>query len=658
MITRELFEKIHELHNQKVSQLKIADQLGVPKSSVWRYLHISEYPGRDQKPVKTQIMQPQETPAVIPINQRQPFYRHILLRYTRYGLGDAEILGEIKAMGYTGTEPSLTSFLQHLHRQLQDSPTADLYDQPLTNPVHRSLETGLLLRNAQDTPEHPYPESPQRDLELSLSPTDPEGVASELRKPHATETQLEARIAGDHTLYVRTKDDGRQTRPILIIGRFPQGPEPAHWRQAMDRKAPATLSQLVQAFLEAATGLPLPAKTPQPKPGPNRQQITPEKYDQIRNLADQNLSIREIARQAGVSHHAVKRLIDQPEFAQRPRKSTTSPLLTPYLRHIAVQYADGQTKPAQLLKELTAMDYSGSYATLHRHLTGIRGKPAPQALAEADRKPELQTGLLMREYPNWQTAVPGPKDITQEQIQAQALCRISIRDSSHHQTGCTIEATLTGTGDLYAEKLPNPDTGRSVIHVGRIPKDQAGLQACADMLRQSSPSSLDELKRNFLSLLTGAPLPTETSPETSQETSAAAPAPTGPIADAWQSISGQSAIFAGPALDAVVNLVSDLTAAAGVSTQPPYGPTPLGKGYHLHQSQHQPGYLLVQETPSMTRTAVLAAATDRQGLPGVREPQFPHHVRWWNPGDGDQLQWLQDTLHDHLATFLSETRAR
>ncbi|HMP79925.1 MAG TPA: IS21 family transposase [Pirellulaceae bacterium] len=123
--------------------------------------------------------------------------------------------------------------------------------------------------------------------------------------------------------------------------------------------------------------------------------INKDQIMDIKLLKQQGLSIRQIARQSGLSRNTVRKLLrgEHPEAFQTPQRGSRLHPFHHYLRERFEQYALSATR---LYEEIRAMGYAGSASTVRRyvqrlketaqrrHKTTVRFETPPGKQAQAD----------------------------------------------------------------------------------------------------------------------------------------------------------------------------------------------------------------------------------------------------------------------------------
>ncbi len=103
------------------------------------------------------------------------------------------------------------------------------------------------------------------------------------------------------------------------------------------------------------------------------------RYDEVRLLHHDGMSLREIAQVTGLSRQTVRRYAQAPVFPEMKRRAGRTTLLDPYEDRLLQRWNEGCRNGQQLYRELKADGYSGGRTSVTRYVTGLRhrcGLPA------------------------------------------------------------------------------------------------------------------------------------------------------------------------------------------------------------------------------------------------------------------------------------------
>jgi len=96
------------------------------------------------------------------------------------------------------------------------------------------------------------------------------------------------------------------------------------------------------------------------------------RYEQVKALREQGLKIGAIASRLGVSRSTVERFLATGSFPERKRRRKEVTKLDPYRSHLARRWQQGCQNASHLWREITALGYNGSYASVQAYLTCLR----------------------------------------------------------------------------------------------------------------------------------------------------------------------------------------------------------------------------------------------------------------------------------------------
>jgi len=96
------------------------------------------------------------------------------------------------------------------------------------------------------------------------------------------------------------------------------------------------------------------------------------RYEAVRALHQQGLSLHEIARRFGMARKTVRQFIRAESFPERSRPASRGSLLDPYKPYLLKRWQQGCCNGAQLSEEIKACGYTGSDSLLRRFLADLR----------------------------------------------------------------------------------------------------------------------------------------------------------------------------------------------------------------------------------------------------------------------------------------------
>ena len=104
------YEAVHTLHRQLVSQREIARRLSLSRNTVRKFLQAESFPERSPRPYRGSLL--------------DPYKPHILARWKAGCWNGAQLLEEIKNLGYIGSEALFRLFMTQVRKQHRTAGTA------------------------------------------------------------------------------------------------------------------------------------------------------------------------------------------------------------------------------------------------------------------------------------------------------------------------------------------------------------------------------------------------------------------------------------------------------------------------------------------------------------------------------------------------------
>lgn len=132
---------------------------------------------------------------------------------------------------------------------------------------------------------------------------------------------------------------------------------------------------------QGQTAPPQPPTPGQIRPAPSKKaeqvrlahrQARRERYEQAMALRAQGFKIADIASRLGVHRRTVERFLAAPSFPEKKRRRPERTQLEAYHPYLGEQWQAGVHNAAHLFRELTALGYTGSYASVYAYLTCLR----------------------------------------------------------------------------------------------------------------------------------------------------------------------------------------------------------------------------------------------------------------------------------------------
>ncbi len=101
-----------------------------------------------------------------------------------------------------------------------------------------------------------------------------------------------------------------------------------------------------------------------------------ERYEQVRALYQQGMSLRGISVQLDISRKTVRRFLAAEAFPERAQRLPRPSKLAPYEGYVRERWAAGCQNAQTLWKEVTARGFAGAPSLVRRYVAGWRSQPA------------------------------------------------------------------------------------------------------------------------------------------------------------------------------------------------------------------------------------------------------------------------------------------
>lgn len=216
--------------------------------------------------------------------------------------------------------------------------------------------------------------------------------------------------------------------------------------------------------------LPLLKKKRKQKPNPKQEAREQKrtywlgKFEEVKQLKAQGLSIQAIARQTHLCTRTVRKYV---RLGELPRKTSPKPgtrLITPYLDYVRQRLLEGQASSRQLLQELRPKGFSGGKSTVHKcivqlqHELGLKtNKSLPSPRLTAKGSP-LTARLLAS------LVLCQPHSLTEVQ---QKLCQQAA--SLHTQIAQASQLAQEFAYLLRTHQAEQLDRWREAVNMSKIP---------------------------------------------------------------------------------------------------------------------------------------------------------------------------------------------
>jgi transposase len=97
------------------------------------------------------------------------------------------------------------------------------------------------------------------------------------------------------------------------------------------------------------------------------------RYEEVKQLKQQGLPIRQIAQQLGAHRRTIRNFLRAESFPERQAPKPRAILMDPFVEYLKKRWEDGCHNGAQLYREIRGQGYRGSATALRRHLRKWRG---------------------------------------------------------------------------------------------------------------------------------------------------------------------------------------------------------------------------------------------------------------------------------------------
>lgn len=114
------------------------------------------------------------------------------------------------------------------------------------------------------------------------------------------------------------------------------------------------------------------------------------RYEEVRQLKQQGLTIRQIAQQLGAHRRTVRNFLRAQSFPERQTPKPRATLMDPFVEYLKKRWEEGCHNGAQLYREIRRQGYSGGAVVLRRHLRKWRGV-VPEVIRNLHLLPDFPT---------------------------------------------------------------------------------------------------------------------------------------------------------------------------------------------------------------------------------------------------------------------------
>jgi transposase len=228
---------------------------------------------------------------------------------------------------------------------------------------------------------------------------------------------LESRVLGKRASPVRRETVGKGPSTRDLAG----GPPNVNLREALERlftrkhvAVRAAAEELVTALAEAPVSPTIQTEVTDPirltggrltrlqREQHDRRAQRQARYEAVRALHDQGVSLRQIARRLKLARGTVGRFLHAEGFPERQARRPRPTLLTPYTAYLQERWSAGCRNASALWREVRAQGYAGELSAFRSHLAAWRTtkpQPVPKSVARVARPVSVRqaTWLLLKD---------------------------------------------------------------------------------------------------------------------------------------------------------------------------------------------------------------------------------------------------------------------
>jgi transposase len=146
------------------------------------------------------------------------------------------------------------------------------------------------------------------------------------------------------------------------------------------------------------------------------------RYEEVRQLKQQGLTIRQVAEQLGAHRRTVRNFLRAESFPERQTPKPRASLMDPFVEYLKKRWEEGCHNGAQLYREIRRQGYRSGEVVLRRHLRKWRGA-IPEVIRNLRLLPDFPTPSP-REV-SWWLCLDEDRLEKQEREYVEALTRIS-----------------------------------------------------------------------------------------------------------------------------------------------------------------------------------------------------------------------------------------
>jgi transposase len=146
------------------------------------------------------------------------------------------------------------------------------------------------------------------------------------------------------------------------------------------------------------------------------------RYEEVKKLNQQGLTIRQIAEQLGAHRRTIRNFLRAESFPERQTPKPRATLMDPFVEYLKKRWQEGCHNGAQLYREIRQQGYRGGDVVLRRHLRKWRGA-IPEVIRNLRLLPHFP--VPSPRQASWWLCLDNDRLEKQEREYVEALTRIS-----------------------------------------------------------------------------------------------------------------------------------------------------------------------------------------------------------------------------------------
>ncbi|MBV9279855.1 MAG: ISL3 family transposase [Chloroflexi bacterium] len=162
-----------------------------------------------------------------------------------------------------------------------------------------------------------------------------------------------------------------------------------------------------------------------------------ERYETVRAMREQGVSINDIARQLGLGRHTVRRFLRAEAFPERARPAPRPGLLSPYEPYLRERWEAGCQNAQLLFEEIRDRGFTGSASYVRHYLARWRSEPSKPGRKGKNATPSPPASPAIRplspRQASWLLVRPATSLDAEDQAHVEELCRSSPEIATAYQ---------------------------------------------------------------------------------------------------------------------------------------------------------------------------------------------------------------------------------